>query len=85
LEIERASALLKAKSDWRATKNPLTPSISLNTSNQNFEMAILFNVVESSGNEVFEDDNPPTDLRSSVVLYALGAYKPPDPKLLCLG
>jgi hypothetical protein len=32
----------------------------------------LFNVVESSGNLVFEDNNP---LRVRVVGYALGAYK----------
>jgi predicted GNAT family acetyltransferase len=32
----------------------------------------LFNVVESSGNYVFEDDKPP---RAKAVSYALGAYK----------
>jgi hypothetical protein len=35
--------------DWRATIAPLTPTISPNTSNLNFEIDILFNVVESSG------------------------------------
>ena len=40
-----------------------------------FEIAILFNVVLSSGNKVFEDDNPPTALRTRAVSYALGAYK----------
>jgi hypothetical protein len=36
--------------DWRATNVPLTPTISPNTSIQNFEIAIFFNVVKSSGN-----------------------------------
>jgi hypothetical protein len=49
---------LIVKTDWRATNLPPTPTISPNTSNQNFEIAILFNVVEKSGNEVFEDDPP---------------------------
>ena len=49
--------------------------ISPNTSNQNFETAILFNAVESSVNYVFEDDKPPTPLRARVLSYALGAYK----------
>jgi hypothetical protein len=35
----------------------------------------LFNVVERSGNYVFEDDNPLTALKSRVVSYALGEYK----------
>jgi hypothetical protein len=51
---------------------PLTPTISPNKSNQNFEIAILFNLVERSGNYVFEDDNPLTALRSRLVRYALG-------------
>ena len=38
-------------------------------------MAIFFNVVENSGNYVFEDDNPLRALRARVVSYALGAYK----------
>jgi hypothetical protein len=54
---------------------PLTPTISPNISNQNFEIAILFNVVESSGSYVFEDDNPPTPFRARVVISALGSYK----------
>jgi hypothetical protein len=59
LEIERASAFLIVERDWRATNVPLTPTIFPNTSNQNFEIAILFNVVESSGSYVIEDDNHP--------------------------
>ena len=66
---------LIVESDWRATKPPLTPPISPNTSNKNFEIAILFNVVEKSGNYIFGDDTPPTALRVRVVIYALGTYK----------
>ena len=67
--------LLIVESDSRATIAPLTPVISPNTSNQNFGIAILFNIVECSGNQVFEDDNPLTALRARVVSYFLGAYK----------
>jgi hypothetical protein len=42
---------------------------------KNFEIAILFKVVDRSGNYVFEDDRPLTALRTRVVSYALGAYK----------
>jgi hypothetical protein len=35
----------------------------------------LFNVVERSGNYVFEDKTPPTALRASFVSYALGVDK----------
>ena len=35
----------------------------------------MFDVVEKSGNYVFEDDTPPTALRARVVIFALGAYK----------
>jgi hypothetical protein len=43
----------------------------------NFEVIILFSVVERSGYSIFEDDNrpPPTALRARVVSYAMGAYK----------
>jgi hypothetical protein len=51
------------------------PTISPNTSNQNFEIAISFNLVESSENWIFEDDSPFTALRARVVIYDLGAYK----------
>ena len=66
---------LIVESDWRATNPSLTPTISPNTSNQNLEIAILFNVVEMSGNYVFEDDTPPTAITARVVSYALGAYQ----------
>ena len=66
---------LIVESDWRITNTPLTPTISPNTSNQNFEIAILFDVVKKSGNYVFEDDTPPTALKARVVSYSLGVYK----------
>ena len=66
---------LIVESDWKATNTPSTPSIFPNTSNQNFEIAILFNVVESSINYVFEDEKPPKSLRARVVSYALGVYE----------
>jgi hypothetical protein len=51
------------------------PTIYPSTSNKNCELAFLFNIVERSGNYIFEDDTPPTALRERVVIYALGAYK----------
>ena len=66
---------LIVKSDWRRTKTPPMPTISPKTSNKICETAILFNVVEKSGNYVFENDKPPTPLRVNVVSYALETYK----------
>ena len=60
--IEKLKGLelyLIVESDWRATKPLPTFTNSLSTPNQNFETAILFNVVEKSRNYVFEDDNSP--------------------------
>ena len=46
----------------------------LNASDQNFELAILFNIINKSVKYVFEVINrSPTALRASVVSYALGA------------
>jgi hypothetical protein len=42
-----------------------------NTSNQNFEIAILFSVVDFQ----MENRHSPTTLRARVVSYVLGAYK----------
>jgi len=56
-KLEGEVPLLMVESDWKAT-NPLP--ISPNTSNQNFEIAILFNVFERSRNYVFEDNNFPS-------------------------
>jgi hypothetical protein len=67
-------AFLIVESDWRATKPPVIPIISPNTSNQSFEIDILFDVVQRSRNYVFEDDTPPTALRARVASYALLAY-----------
>ena len=61
--------------DWKATNTLFTPTISPNTSNQNFDIAILFNVVESSGNYMFEQDTPTTVFMARVISYALGVYK----------
>jgi phospholipase/lecithinase/hemolysin len=66
---------LIVKSDWRKTNTSPTSTISPSTSNENFEMPILFNVVEKSGNYFFEDEIHPTALSARVVGYALGAYK----------
>jgi hypothetical protein len=52
LEIRRACALLIIETDCRIVNTPLIPTISPNTSNQNFEIAILFDVVKKSGNYV---------------------------------
>jgi hypothetical protein len=43
--------------DGRATNPLLTPIISPNTSNKSFEIVILFDVVERSGNYVFDIHN----------------------------
>jgi hypothetical protein len=66
---------LIVESEWRVINPPLTPTISPKTFNQSLEIAILFNIVESSGNYVFKDDKPPRAPRAKVVVYALGAYK----------
>jgi hypothetical protein len=57
-KLKEQVPFLMVKSDWRATNPLLTLTISKNTSNKNFKTAILFNVIEKSGNYVFEDDNP---------------------------
>ena len=62
------------KSDWKATNTPSTPTISRNTSNKNFEIAIVFNVAEGFGNYIFEQDIPPIVFRARVISYVLGAY-----------
>ena len=75
MEIEWLVPFLIVKSDWKATNTPSAPTISPNTSNRNFEIAILFDVVKRSGNFVFENETPLTALRARVVSYVLGAYK----------
>jgi hypothetical protein len=39
-------SFLIVESDWKAANTPSTPTISPNASNQNFEIAILFKVVD---------------------------------------
>jgi hypothetical protein len=46
-----------------------------NTSNQNFEIAILFSVVDFQIENIFLRRIPPTNLRARVLSYALGTYK----------
>ena len=58
-----------------SNKPPLTPTISPNTFNESFEIAILFNVDEFSGNYVLDGVKPPRAPRTRVVNYALEAYK----------
>jgi hypothetical protein len=54
------------------TNTPSTPDIFQNTSNKNFEIAILFSVVDFQIEIMFLRTVP---LRARVVSYALGAYK----------
>ena len=69
-----AGFLLIVESDSKATDTPSTPTISPNTSDQDFGIAILFNVAESSGNYMFEQDTPPTVFRARVISYVQGEY-----------
>jgi hypothetical protein len=64
---------LIVKRVWKATNTPSKPTIYPKTSNKNFEIAILFNVVENSVNLVFKDDNPPQSPQGKgYKLYARG-------------
>jgi hypothetical protein len=44
--LEWLVPFLIVESDWKATNTPSTPTISPETSNQNFEISILFSVVD---------------------------------------
>jgi hypothetical protein len=55
--------------------SPPTPTISTSLSNQNFEIAILFSVIERSGNYIFKDGKSPTVLRDRVISYTLETYE----------
>jgi hypothetical protein len=58
--LEWLVPFLIVERDWKATTTPSTPIISRNTSNQNSEIAILFNVVDIPDRTyVFEEDTPP--------------------------
>ena len=62
------------ESDCRATNT--TPTHTISSKNQSkFEIDILLNVVERSGNFVFEDETLPTALRERVVSCDLEVYK----------
>jgi hypothetical protein len=45
-KLEQPMPFLIVKRDWKATNTPSTPTISPNTSNENFEIAILFSIVD---------------------------------------
>jgi hypothetical protein len=66
---------LIVESEWRAANPLLTPTISPNIFHQSFEIVILFNAVEKSGNYLLKYDKAPRAPRAKVVSYALGAYK----------
>jgi hypothetical protein len=66
--------LLIVESDLKAANTPSTPTLSSNTSKKDFEIAILFHAVQSSGKYTFEQDTHPTVIRARVISYALGAY-----------
>jgi hypothetical protein len=51
------------------------PIIFPNISNQNFEIAILFSVVNFQIENIFLRRHSPTTFRARVLSYALGAYK----------
>ena len=63
---------LAVERDWRAA-NPLArPQFSQRHPINIFEIDILFNINERSGNYVFEDDKRPRAFRAGVGNYALG-------------
>ena len=55
-KLKELVPVLIVESDWMAPNLPPRPTISPNTSNRNFEIAILFNLVERSRNYVLEGD-----------------------------
>jgi hypothetical protein len=66
---------LIVESDWKETITPSTPTISPSTSDQYFEIAIFFSVVDFQIEIMLLRGHSPTALRARVVSYALGAYK----------
>ena len=67
---------LIVESDWSANSPLPTPTISPNTSNQNFDIPVLFSVVDFQVENIFlRRIPPPTTLRARGLSYALGAYK----------
>ena len=53
-KLEWLVTFLIVESDWKATNTPSTSTVYPNTSNQKFEIAILFNAIEYSGNYICE-------------------------------
>ena len=74
MEIKGLVPFLIVESDWRATSPP-TPIISPNTSNQTFEIAILFSLVDFQIENMFLRRTVPPTLSARVLSCALGAYK----------
>ena len=75
-KLEQLVPLLIVESDWKAANNPSTPTISPNTSNQNFKIAILFRVTDfQRENMFFEEVTPPQPLGQGFCSYALEVYK----------
>jgi hypothetical protein len=69
---------LIVENDCRATNLFSRPPFSQTHAIKILRQPFFFNVIESSGNYVLEDDKPspsPTALRERVISYALGAYK----------
>jgi hypothetical protein len=63
------------ESDWIATNAPLTPTIFPNTSNKNFEIAILFSIVVFQIDNMFLRRRLPHKIGARVLSYGLGSYK----------
>ena len=66
---------LIVESDWKVTNTASALTISRNTSNQNFEIAILFSVFDFQIENMILGGHSPTTPRARVLSYALGAYK----------
>jgi hypothetical protein len=64
---------LRVKSDWRATSPPPPQSFPPNTSDKNFEVAILLKIVRRSYNKNSGVDTSPQGPGAEVVSCALGA------------
>ena len=63
------------ESNWRATNPPLMPTISSNTSNQNFEIAVFLSVVDFQIENMFLRRKLPHNPQGKGFSYALGVYK----------
>ena len=61
-EMKSSSAILSDQKNWRAPRPPPTLNILPKSSDQNSEIAILFNIVEKPYNHVFWDDLLPQSL-----------------------